>query len=59
MSSPHNESVKPDNHEPLPDPELERLKRDINRSDKEKFLLFAQMLRRGVMLKQAKITHKQ
>lgn len=38
--------------------ELERLKRDIYRSDMEKFLLFTQMLRRNTMLKKAKITHR-
>ncbi len=59
MSTPAKESLHPKDHEHLPDPELERLKRDIYRSDKEKFLLFTQMLRRGIMLKQAKVTHKQ
>lgn len=39
------------------DPETERLRRDIYRSDKEKFHLFAQMLRRNAMLKNANITH--
>jgi hypothetical protein len=38
--------------------EDERLRRDIYRPDKEKFLLFTQMLRRNVMFKNAKITHK-
>lgn len=52
----------PDNNQPretpASDPETERLRRDIYRSDKEKFQLFAQMLRRNAMLKKAKITHK-
>jgi len=52
----------PDNSQPQETPasdlETERLRRDIYRSDKEKFQLFAQMLRRNAMLKKAKITHK-
>ena len=51
----------PDNYQsqetPASDPETERLRRDIYRSDKEKFHLFAQMLRRNAMLKNANITH--
>jgi hypothetical protein len=42
----------------VPDPETERRKRDMNRSDKEKFQLFAQMLRMNAIYKKAKITHK-
>lgn len=42
----------------IPDWERERIKKNINRSDMEKFQLFTQMLRRGIMLKRAKITHK-
>lgn len=38
--------------------EEERLRRDVFRSDKEKFLLFTQMLRTNAMYKRAKITHK-
>ena len=38
--------------------EMERLKRDIYRSDVEKFHLFTQMLRTNNLLKKAKITHK-
>jgi hypothetical protein len=36
--------------------ETEKLKEDIFRSDKEKFLLFTQMLRRNAMLKKATVT---
>jgi hypothetical protein len=38
--------------------ETERLKRDIYRSDMEKFRLFTQMLRRNAALKKAVIRHK-
>lgn len=38
--------------------EEDRLKRHIYRSDKEKLQAFTKMLRRGIMLKNAKITHK-
>jgi hypothetical protein len=37
--------------------EMEKLKENVFRSDKEKFLLFTQMLRRNAMLKKAVITH--
>jgi hypothetical protein len=36
--------------------ELYRLKRDMERSDIEKFLLFTSMLRRNAMYKRAKIS---
>jgi hypothetical protein len=39
--------------------EIEKLKENVFRSDKEKFLLFTKMLRRSLMLKKAVITHKQ
>jgi len=38
--------------------ETERLRRDVFRPDKEKFLLFTKMLRTNMMYKRAKITHK-
>lgn len=38
--------------------EEDRLKRHIYRSDKEKLQAFTKMLRRGIMLKNAKITHR-
>lgn len=38
--------------------ESDRLKRDIYRSDKEKYLLLMQMFRRNAMFKRAVITHK-
>jgi hypothetical protein len=37
--------------------EIERLKRDIYRSDMEKFRLFTQMLRTNALLKRAVIRH--
>lgn len=37
--------------------DLFRLKRDMNRSDMEKFLLFTQMLRTNAMYKKAKISN--
>lgn len=39
--------------------ETERLRRDIYRPDKEKFLLFVKMLEQKAILKSTKITHKQ
>ncbi len=41
-----------------PEPETERLRRDIFRPDMEKFMMFTQMLRTNAMLNRAKITHK-
>lgn len=38
--------------------EDERLRRDIYRSDKEKFLLLVQMFRNNALYKRAKIAHK-
>ncbi|MEO7212682.1 hypothetical protein [Mucilaginibacter sp.] len=38
--------------------ESERLKRDIERPDMEKFRLFTQMLRTNLLLKKAIIRHK-
>jgi hypothetical protein len=38
--------------------ELDRLKRDIYRSDKEKYLLLMQRFRRNAMFKKAVITYK-
>ena len=37
--------------------EMEKLREDVFRSDKEKFLLFTKMLRRNATLKKAVITH--
>ena len=37
--------------------DIDKLKEDIYRSDKEKFLLFTKMLRRNALLKKAVITH--
>lgn len=37
--------------------ELYRLKRDVNRSDMEKFRLFTLMLRRNALYKRAKISN--
>lgn len=38
--------------------DVERLKRDMYRSDIEKLTLFTQMLRTNALYKKAKITHK-
>jgi len=38
--------------------ETERLRKDVFRSDMEKFHLFTKMLRTNALLKNAKITHK-
>ncbi len=38
--------------------ELERLRRDIYRTDMEKLNLFTQMLRVNSLLKKARVTHK-
>ncbi|WP_295653725.1 hypothetical protein [uncultured Mucilaginibacter sp.] len=38
--------------------EDDRLRRDIYRSDKEKFLLLVQMFRNNALYKRAKVTHK-
>ena len=38
--------------------EVERLRDDVFRSDKEKLHLFTQMLRRNALYKKAKIVHK-
>ena len=40
------------------DSEMERLRRDVYRSDKEKFELLVQMFRRNAMYNRAKVTHK-
>jgi len=38
--------------------EIERLRRDVYRSDKEKFQLLVQMFRANAMYNRAKVTHK-
>jgi hypothetical protein len=38
--------------------ETDRLRRDVYRSDMEKFLLFTQMLRTNKMYSRIKVTHK-
>lgn len=43
---------------PSNDPERERLKRDIYRSDIEKLQLFTRMLRQNALFKKAKVIHK-
>jgi hypothetical protein len=40
------------------DVEIERLRRDIYRSDMEKLKLFTQMLKTNALFKKAKISHK-
>lgn len=41
-----------------PESEEDRLRRDVFRSDLEKFHLFTQMLRRNAMIKKATIQHR-
>jgi len=38
--------------------ESERLRKDVFRSDMDKFKLFTKMLRRNALLKKARISHK-
>jgi hypothetical protein len=38
--------------------EMERIKRDVYRSDMEKLSLFTRMLRQNALFKKAKIIHK-
>jgi len=38
--------------------EMDRLRRDVYRSDMEKFLLFTKMLRTNKMYVRVKVTHK-
>ena len=38
--------------------EMERLRQDIYRPDREKLKLFIQMLRANTLFKKAKVTHK-
>ena len=38
--------------------EIERLRRDVYRSDKEKFQLLVQMFHANAMYNRAKVTHK-
>jgi hypothetical protein len=40
------------------DGEIERLRQDIYRPDREKLHLFTQMLRANALFKKAKVTHK-
>jgi hypothetical protein len=42
----------------ITDIEMERLRRDIYRSDVEKLSLFTRMLRQNALFKKAKIIHK-
>jgi hypothetical protein len=42
----------------LDDIEIQRIRRDINRSDMENLRLFTQMLRLNSLFKKATVTHK-
>ena len=42
----------------MTDPEKERIRRDVYRSDLEKLKLFTRMLRQNASFKKAKVTHK-
>jgi hypothetical protein len=57
MSSTQSESKN--NRAPvLVETETDRLRRDVYRSDMEKFLLFTKMLRANKMYSRIKVTHK-
>lgn len=57
MSSPQSESKK-NQTSVLIETETDRLRRDVYRSDMEKFLLFTKMLRANKMYSRVKVTHK-
>jgi hypothetical protein len=42
----------------MTDPEKERIRRDVYRSDVEKLKLFTRMLKQNALFKRAKVTHK-
>jgi hypothetical protein len=42
----------------MTDPEKERIRRDVYRSDLEKLKLFTRMLKQNALFKKAKVTHK-
>ena len=59
MISSKQETSNPASENPfIEESEMERLRRNVFRTDKEKFLLFTKMLRTNMMYKRAKITHK-
>jgi hypothetical protein len=57
MSSSQSES-KNNQTSVLIETEMDRLRRDVYRSDMEKFLLFTKMLRTNKMYARVKVTHK-
>jgi hypothetical protein len=57
MSLPQSES-KNNQTSVLIETEMDRLRRDVYRSDMEKFLLFTKMLRANKMYARVKVTHK-
>jgi len=59
MSAPKNDRIEEGNQIRVVNlSEEERLRRDIYRPDKEKFLLLVQMFRNNALYKRAKVTHK-
>jgi hypothetical protein len=42
----------------IKDADMDRLRKDIYRSDKEKLTLFTKMIRRNALYKKAIVTHK-
>jgi len=42
----------------MTDPEKERIRRDVYRSDLEKLKLFTRMLKQNALFKKDKVTHK-
>jgi hypothetical protein len=57
MSSPQSKSTN-NQTSVLIETEMDRLRRDVYRSDMEKFLLFTKMLRTNKMYVRVKVTHK-
>ncbi|WP_161499331.1 hypothetical protein [Flavipsychrobacter stenotrophus] len=53
-----NKEHKPDVSPVVVETDLDRLRRDVYRSDMEKFKLLMDMFRKNALLKKAKITHK-
>ena len=58
MSSSENKSDQLAQNSIVVESEEDRLRRNIYLPDKEKYQMFVAMLRRNVMLKRAKVTHK-
>lgn len=53
-----NKKHQPEVSSVVVETDLDRLRRDVYRSDMEKFKLLMDMFRKNALLKKAKITHK-